>query len=107
VVVLDAQLGFNTTDPITLIDDIHRLLEEDRTMPVVFLANKYDVNHNEEWSQNKIEDTFGVCALQSKVQQFLNAKESGKAKPFPHPAFLPCSAQYALLSEYQEPRVYH
>ena len=103
IVVLDAQDGFNTQEPVALIDDIHRLLEEDRKMPVIFLANKYDDCDNPYWSQNikeiesKLEGKFGVCGLQSKVEKFLNAKNSGKPRDFPEIAFLPCSAQYALI----------
>lgn len=72
-------------------------------MPVIFLANKYDDVENADWSQNvkeiesKIEKIFEVSHLQSKTQSYLEAKTFDKDENFPYPAFLPCSAQYALI----------
>jgi signal recognition particle receptor subunit beta len=103
ILVMDATHGVDTADPVDLLTLVETNCRKIRDLPVIILCNKVDDPCNEELDkavsciQKEIQEIFNVDDRKVALEEFLEKRNNGELVQFPSPAFLPISAQYALL----------
>jgi len=108
IVVMDARLGVNTEDQVSLLNFVQEQLKK-KDVPVIILCNKVDDPDDEEHAKlvkearNEVEKIFDVGCRSEALQMILKATKDPSAPLTPNeklsPAFIPLSAIHAYIHQ--------
>jgi len=109
IVVMDARMGVNTEDQVSLLNFVKEQLKK-KDIPVIVLCNKVDDPEDEEQAElvkearKEVEKIFSANCREKALEQVLKPTKGQKTKKKPvdfglSPAFIPVSAIHAFIHQ--------